>query len=289
MQEREARELETKIAAWRARMSAALPGQEETVRELESHLRDHIEVKTRGGMAADAAFEEGVKRMGEPRAVAREFARMDGAGERLEWSVARPAVVIYGLTGSLYAALIAYMVWRWSALGMQPLLAAHTVAIAGGYLAVLTAGLLGAWTLVASWRRVPPEREVRTQRREIFRMTAVGSVLVPLGVVLGMAWAHGHLPGGAWSWAPVEIGAACVWASTWLLLLVQLRVIPSERVRALLMVLGAAVVLLGWFAKGLTPVVPAGWLGVALILSQGAIAWLHVRSKRAAEEREQLV
>ena len=66
----------------------------------------------------------------------------------------------------------------------------------------------------------------------------------------------------------------------------QSRLTPAHehRVRAVLALIGASVVSVGWFAKGLTSIVPIGWLCTALILSQGAIALLHVRSKRAAED-----
>ena len=61
-------ELEPKIAAWRTRLLQALPGEEETVRELESHLRDHLESLLRRGMVPDEAFAASVQRLGEVHA-----------------------------------------------------------------------------------------------------------------------------------------------------------------------------------------------------------------------------
>lgn len=270
-------ELEQKIAAWRKRLSAALPGREETVRELEAHLRDHIEVQGRHGVPAEVAFEQGAKRLGEPRVLAREFGRVSEP-----WYAARPVVVIYALTGLGYAAIMATMVWMlfhsYNA-NYNVLLVVHVLALAGGYLAMLSAGLIGLWTLMSGWRQPSGERERTTQCREIFRMTATASVLVPVGMVLGMFWAARH-GSGAWSWAPVEVGALCILISTWLLLVVQLRVVRSEQVRAVLALLGATVVGTGWFAAGLTAIVPVNWLYAAAIATQGAIAVLHARSKR---------
>jgi hypothetical protein len=282
MQERETGELEMKIKAWRARMSAALPGQEETVRELEAHLRDHIEVRTREGMAAEAAFEEGVKRVGEPRALAREFT---GGGRR--WFEVRPMVGIYALFGVGYATMFAWMFWRWAAWHADGLLTIHVLTILAGYLTILAAGFAGLWTMIAGWRRASVEREIESLRRQIFRLTVVGSALVPVGIVLGMIWAARNPPHyRAWSWEPVEIGALAVVVSTWLLLLAQVAAVIrrriDDRVRAVLAILGAAVVGVGWFAKGLAPEVPIAWACGAAILAQGTIAFWQVRAKRGA-------
>jgi len=278
MQEREARELETNIAAWRARMSAALPGQEETVRELEAHLRDHSEVKTREGMTAEAALAEGVKRMGEPRAVAREFDRVPAASLPLWWET----VVIYGVLAMASTGVLWLAGREILSSGKGWLLAVQVAAITLGYLGVVGAGLLGGCVLVTGWRHELTKRECESQRREIFRLTAVSSVLVAVGIALGMVWAAKNL-GRAWSWAPVEIGALAVLISTGLLLLVmQRRAILDERVRALLALLGATVVGVGWLgANALTPV-PTAWLCGAAILTQGAVALLQVRARRAA-------
>lgn len=69
-------QLEREIAAWRARMMAALPGRPETVRELEEHLRDEIAGLMRGGVAAATAFAHAVDQLGEAGVLAREFQRV---------------------------------------------------------------------------------------------------------------------------------------------------------------------------------------------------------------------
>ena len=65
------KELEAKIAAWRAHVKTALPGQTDRVRELESHLRDLIEGLQRDGMKPEEAVDSAIVRMGEPAALAR--------------------------------------------------------------------------------------------------------------------------------------------------------------------------------------------------------------------------
>jgi len=285
--------LENRIAAWRARLGAALPGQEETVRELEAHLRDHIEVQSRRGMPAEQAFDEGVAKLGQPRAIAREFAQVESAGAVAggmypsNWYAARPTVVIHGLVGTGWAAIGAMMTWNTLARHMSPLLATHVVAISGGYLAMVAAGFVGLWALLPNWRRPPTDRERQTQRREIFRMTVVASVLVPVGMALGMIWINGtgSFPHHRWSWEPLEIGALAGLIATWALLAVQLKPgLVSDRGRAMLAVIVAAVATVAWFAKGLAPILPYAWLCAALVFVQGAIALWQIRSTRAAAE-----
>lgn len=70
------RELETKIAAWRERMSAALPGREQTVQELEEHLRDQCAALIAQGVAPEEAWLEAERRLGAVEGVAREFDRL---------------------------------------------------------------------------------------------------------------------------------------------------------------------------------------------------------------------
>lgn len=69
-------ELETKIAAWRERMTLAMPDREEAVRELEEHLRDRITLLTAKGTSASEGFARAVAELGEARIVAREFERL---------------------------------------------------------------------------------------------------------------------------------------------------------------------------------------------------------------------
>ena len=124
----------------------------------------------------------------------------------------------------------------------------------------------------------PGER--RELRDLVFRLTIMGSVLVPVGIGLGMIWAAENR-GTAWSWARLEVGALCVLVSTVLLLLTQLKPGVSANLRWLGAVLGGAVVVFGMVCgAALTPAVPIGWLWLALVASQGAVLRLRSVKKR---------
>lgn len=69
-------ELEKEIAAWRARMSAALPGRPATVQELEEHLRDQVDALMKDGALPSVAFDLAASRLGDVRAIAGELQRM---------------------------------------------------------------------------------------------------------------------------------------------------------------------------------------------------------------------
>lgn len=69
-------DLESKIAAWRTKVTAALPPGDDLAEELEAHVRDQIDALVAAGMAGPAAFEAAVGRLGDPAALAREFERV---------------------------------------------------------------------------------------------------------------------------------------------------------------------------------------------------------------------
>lgn len=280
------KDLESHISAWRARLTAAFPHQEETVNELEAHLRDHIEVQVKRGASAEAAFAQAVARIGEPKSLAWEFA---GSGSGPKW--ATPMVIIYAIMG-LATGTMGLLVAKNAGWNGQPdpLLMIHVIFITTGYLALVTAGLLGLWTLVSGLDVPVTPRIHRIQRRELQRMAAFASFLVPVGMVLGAFWAREHR-GAFWRWEPIEIGALSVLLSSWLLFAVQRWTPATEAFRAILALLGATVVALGWFgAKAVTGAVPISWLCGAALFAQGATALLHVRSRRtSAQTGRQLV
>jgi len=279
-------ELETKITAWRKRLSAEFPGQTETVRELDAHLRDHIEAQCRRGMTVDDAFAQGVAQIGQPRAIAREFKRVERP-----WFAVRPLVVIYGLVGMLLTVIFALAMWEgyFFRVGLPGggYFRVYILTTLSGYLALIAAGLVGAWTIASGWGRRPPERELHAQRREMFRLAVASSVLMTLGTAAGRTYALNVFPYRAWSWAPAELGEFSVLLASWLLLLVQLRVIVDSRVREGLALLGAAIVGVALFSgMASTATVPIGWLWIATVLSQGAVALLrHPSECPSAEEK----
>lgn len=99
-------DLERDIAAWRARMSAALPGRPEAVRELEEHLRDHITALQREGMSGAAALAAATRQLGDAAAMGREFSgtpsRWFGAAHSWEKKVLAYTAAILGLVGFMW-------------------------------------------------------------------------------------------------------------------------------------------------------------------------------------------
>ena len=262
--------IEDHIAAWRREIMAAMPHQEDAVRELEAHLRDHIGSLLRLGVAPDEAFEQSVRRLGEVHGIAQEFRRIRSRWTPAAWVVS----VVLGLLGLLVVTVLVLMGSHYVAGTMSLLLAAHVVVVTTGYLAVLAVGVMGFWALLRSWRETIPEAERTVLRRAIFRLTVANCIVVPAGVGLGMVWAAQNL-GSMWSWQRPEIGALLVISATGLLLLVQLRRKFDDRARWLLAAMGGAVVIFGWFGvKAFTSTTPIAWISGVLIASHIAVALL---------------
>ncbi len=265
-------ELETKIATWRKGMSAALPGRDETVKELEEHLRDHIEAKVKGGTSPADAFAHAVARMGETQEVARAFRQLESRWTAATWSIA----VICGL-------MAVPLVWMAGAILLEIesrdfLLNLHGFILITGYLAVFATGLLGLSTILGlAWKNPLDARDQNALQRAFVRFAFVGSGFVSAGIVLGMWWAAVHR-GSVWSWD--SIGGSSLWVclSVWLLLAVQLRVVIGDRLRGLLAVLGCVVLPFGWVCGGApTAGVPITWLCGSFIAGHVAIARLRVK------------
>src|SRR3954468_4232181 len=68
--------LDQAIAAWRQQMSAGGIKTRAILDELESHLRDDIEQQLRSGIAAQSAFENAAREIGQPYALKTEFAKV---------------------------------------------------------------------------------------------------------------------------------------------------------------------------------------------------------------------
>src|SRR5262245_8529843 len=68
--------LEKAIEEWRRRVSAGGIKSGEVLDELESHLRDDIEQRTRQGLSVQAAFEAAVDALGQTASLEREFAKL---------------------------------------------------------------------------------------------------------------------------------------------------------------------------------------------------------------------
>lgn len=271
------RELEEKIAAWRAELKRALPDDEETRRELEEHLRDGIAARRRAGATWEDAFDAAVKRLGELRPIAREMCQVRAPWLPRSW-VLRGILI---LMTSFGATLLVTIAVGFSEQRVTPLLGAHVFAITTGYLAAVCAGLVGLSALVRMCRRPLTSAQRRELNALMFRLTCASIVLVPIGIGLGMVWAKENL-GVAWSWQRMEVGALFVLVATVLLFVVQTSLRVSDALRSVVALLGAVVVAFGMLgARAVTHAVPITWLVLAFAFSQ--IAVIMLRAKRARE------
>jgi hypothetical protein len=70
-------DLEQSIAAWRSQMLAAGIKTPTPLEELESHLRDEIELQIKSGLNEPRAFESAVQWIGRPKALGSEFKKSE--------------------------------------------------------------------------------------------------------------------------------------------------------------------------------------------------------------------
>jgi hypothetical protein len=255
-------DLEELIVAWRRKMAGQLP--EMAVRELEEHLRDHVDAQVERGMTASEAFDEALRLIGTPEALAPEFRRL--AASR-GWTVWRQAVVVSYLAAA--AALVVFLGLR-EALPtpMTPLLAAHVFAVTAGYLAFLAAAVLGAGGLAVACLGVLHDMERSDLRRWSIRLTLAGGTFLVVGTLLGMVWASDNL-GRAWNWDPAETGVAAIMIATGLLLMAQRWRSLPDLARGALVVLGGSALLIAWFGgNAKTGAIPIAWMSLANIVAQ---------------------
>jgi hypothetical protein len=95
--------LDEKIAAWRNQMAKTLPLPEETVGELEDHLREQIAELMRDGMAMDEAFDAGRLRLGKPRELAAELFRSQPGWFGAAWMKDRAYLLLFGVVAAAFA------------------------------------------------------------------------------------------------------------------------------------------------------------------------------------------
>src|SRR4051812_38306809 len=72
--------LDSAIEEWRRRMADGGIRNAAVLDELDSHLRDDIEIQIAGGIGAQKAFDSSIAHLGGPDALKLEFDKVDGAG-----------------------------------------------------------------------------------------------------------------------------------------------------------------------------------------------------------------
>ena len=244
-------DLEQRLAAWRQTLAADAAFSVEVIDELESHLRDDIQRLVLAGESEERALELGLARLGPPRALGAEFAKV--ARERsARWL---PVYLAHGLMIALAASLIVYFSFGKGARGQQAslLLASHVIAVTIGYSATFVIGGLAVCYVVARSFRPLKAEQARALTRAVVILAGIALASTLIGVFLGGIWARDRL-GRFWAWDPKETGAALVLAWDAAMILVWWRRPTAIHAALLLAFVGNIVVTAAWFGPNLIDV-----------------------------------
>lgn len=257
-------------------MTAALPHGQQTVAELEAHLREHIAARQRAGSSEDEAFAAAEQRLGEPEAVAREFNRLPS-----RW---RPAGVLLSALGLGLAFLAGASVWAWSRrLSVTPLqLAAIAGNLAGAY-GILGSGLIGSSALVTAWRRPLTDGERRAVRRLLRKLVLLGAVSLPIGILLTTIW-RAHVMGDQWAASSYFVRMLAYMAALALLVRAERRSTQSDTGLWVAAIFASLVLMLcGNGPRARVADVPVAWFGAAFLAGQVFLALPRFRIVRVPE------
>lgn len=233
-------EREQLIAGWRRNLAETTGCTNEVLDELESHLRDELQQLLQAGHSEERAFALAASRMGHPRALATEFAKVAEAPVWLPARWATFAVIV------LAALLVGFLLSRWQDGRLESLVAAHVGAITLGYSISLLVGTLVICYVATRPFRDLSDGQLQGLERVVFNLTATATVLTFIGILLGCIWAKDHL-GRYWGWDPRETwGGVVVFWNVVLLLL--LRAHLWEHRVILLGILGNGLVGFAWLA-----------------------------------------
>lgn len=233
-------EMEQRIAQWRRDLAETTGCNNEVLDELESHLREEIQQLVRTGHTEEQALALAALRLGQPSALAREFAKVAAPANWLPVRVVRFVAVVLAIL------IVGYLLACCQLPGVGLLLAAHAGTLTLGYTLSLLVGSLAICYVTTRPFRDLSAGQTQELQRAVFRLTATATVLTLAGLLLGCVWAKDHL-GRYWGWHPRETWGAgvLVWDLALLLLLAARtwnhRVIP-------LAILGNIVVAFAWFA-----------------------------------------
>jgi len=262
-------DLEKSIKEWRKRMSRAGINSR-ALAELEEHLREAIQRRTRQEENAESAFETARRELGEPKALGREFSKTVDA----DCAGSRKATVIT-IAGMLL--LVAMLIGR-RHVALTPALAVHIFALTGGYGCVLLAGCLGLFILARNVFRTAANPSHSAVRRSVELCYKAALPLVLLALLSGTIWAKNTF-GGLWGGSR-EAGALLVlaWITSALLAMQFWKVGESSTVWISLS--GALVTCIGWFAVGARTPMLFSFLGSGFLL---AAIWAMIQFKLSGQ------
>jgi cytochrome c biogenesis factor len=232
-------DLDWHIQSWRKEAAGPLAATPELLDELEAHLRDEFDRLTAVGESAEHAWACAMRKLGDPRPLAGEFAKLQTGF----WLPARLAGVALALVVLLVTGLV---VVRLAAGRAGPLLGVHVVLITAGYASLFATGFLGVCAVVARAATGWSERRDAAFRAQGTWLARIAAIATLLGVALGACWAHRYL-GRWWAWDPRETGGLCVLAWAFVLLQSFRSADSTPQSRMCFAISGNMVVALSWF------------------------------------------
>lgn len=235
--------LEQKLSDWRESSPPSIRENRELLEELESHLREAFERQMKAGISAEDSWATALSSMGDTHNVAREFAKVH---RRIWWPAWVAALLLVVSVGSV----LAFMIARFSAGAIRPLLATHVVLITAGYVSMFAIGLLGAWAVLVRVLRGWSDRQEIAFESACSKLSLFALITTFVGCALGAWWARDHL-GRLWGWDPKEIGGLCVLA--WSCVLLQSFRSPRTptQLRLCNAIIANMVVATSWFGPAL--------------------------------------
>lgn len=235
--------LEQKLNDWRNSLPISLRENRELLEELESHLREAFERQTKAGKSPEDSWNAALLSMGDTRHVAREFAKVH---RKIWWPAWIAALVLIFSVGSV----LAFMIARFSAGAIKPLLATHVVFITAGYVSMFAIGLLGAWAVLSRAMRGWSDRQEIAFESACTKLSLLALITTLIGCALGAWWASDHL-GRWWGWDPKEIGGLCVLAWSCILLQCFRSQRTPTQLRLCNAIIANMIVATGWFGPAL--------------------------------------
>jgi hypothetical protein len=262
-------ELEAAVSAWRRQIKVHGRTDGATIAELEDHLREEFARLVGEDRSPAAAWSSALERLGEPRALGREFAKVHRL-PTLDRCVLGVLLALAGLNAAGAAMIFLRVLQRhagdWT-------LAIHVAAICLGYGGGVVVALVAGYRTL---RRVGRPALNPALTAVSMRIIRAGCVLVgvscALGVTFGAAWTrerHGTFFGASLR----ELGGVLVTALFVASALRARRAAISPRSCCALAVLGGGIVLAAW----LGPIAwESGYLVPAMIGGIGLIGSLAV-------------
>jgi hypothetical protein len=189
-------DLESQITSWRESFNRQKVD-EQTLTELESHLRDAYCRLHRGDIAPEQAWRQAVAELGDASVIASEFRK---TRKPFGWWPNVAGIVL----SACAIGVIALMLSR--ARGNPDwVLIIHVMAITTGYLSMFFVGLLAVCSIFQQLARRWDARRDAGFRAFGLKLSTLALICIAVGIPMGMIWSGSNL-NAHWSWDPREVG-----------------------------------------------------------------------------------